>query len=138
MVWLVGVSSQLNDDQGLLEIGEVKTKRYYVYTNYTKFVRPGMVRYSLTGPPPANVSVSAFKDPVTNNVVLVAINNQASTSSLTVNLDPTSKCQVATQWLTDSGSHNLSQQSLIPIGAAKAVVATLVANSVTTFMCFGS
>lgn len=117
-------------------VGGTPTYRYWMLGNYSKFVRPGMVRFPFTGSPPTNVSISSFKDPTSNNIAMIAINNQASTQSLTVTLDATSKCRTVTPWVTDA-THNLASVSLINV-AANAFSYTLTANSVTTFACNGT
>lgn len=131
-----GVTSHSNTDDGLFEINEVASKRLYVLGNWSKFVRPGMVRFGITGSPPANVSVSTYKDPTSNNIAIPVVNNQASTQALTVTLDATSKCKVATPWITDA-THNLTAGT--PINLVASVISyTLTANSVTTLVCNGT
>jgi glucuronoarabinoxylan endo-1,4-beta-xylanase len=95
-----------------------------------------MIRYGITGSPPTNVTLSMFKDPATNNVAVVAVNNQGSTAALTITLDSTSKCQVATPWVTDP-SNNVAQQAPVAI-SSHAFAYTLSASSVTTFTCNGT
>lgn len=129
--------STADDNQGLyLHDGSI-TKRIYALGNFSKFLRPGMVVFSTTGTPPTNVSVIAAKDPTSNNVAVVAINTNVTSTALTVALDPTSKCQVATPWLTDA-THNLTAGTPIVIPASKVISATLAASSVTTFSCVGT
>lgn len=117
-------------------VGGTPTFRYWVLGNYSKFIQPGMVRFPFTGSPPANVSISSFKAPTSNNIAVVAINNQASTQSLTVTLDSASRCRVITPWVTDA-THNLTSVTLLSV-AASAFTYTLTANSVTTFVCNGT
>jgi glucuronoarabinoxylan endo-1,4-beta-xylanase len=126
-----------NDNQGLLGIDGTVAKRLYVLGNFSKFARPGMVRFPFTGTPPTNVSVAGFKDPTSNNVAIVAINNQASTASLTVTLDSTTKVQVVTPWLTDA-THNLIAQTPVLLTTGHAFTYTLPANSVVTFSGVGT
>lgn len=134
-----GVSSNNQgpgQDDGLIEFGGNISKRLYVLGQYSKFVRPGMVVFPLTGTPPTNVLVSSFKDGTSNNIAVVAINNQASTAALTVTLDATSKCQVVIPWVTDA-SNNIVAQS--PVNILTHVFSfTLGASSVTTFTCNGT
>lgn len=125
-----------DDNSGLLLLDGTVSKRLYVLGNWSKFARPGMVRFPLTGTPPTNVSVTSFKDPTSNNIAIVVINNQASTQALTVALDSTSKCKVTTPWITDA-THNLT--SVTPINLVAGVISyTLTANSVTTLVCNGT
>lgn len=131
-----GVTHNANNDGLIDNDGTTVTKRAWVLGNYARFVLPGMVRFGITGSPPTNVSVSTYKDPTSNNVAVVAINNQASTQALTVTLDSTSKCQVFTAWVTDP-SNNIVAQT--PVNIVNHVIsATLTASSVTTFTCNGT
>lgn len=131
-----GVTSHPNDD-GILELGDTVTKRLYALGNFSKFVKPGMVRYSLTGSPPAGVLVSLYKDPISNNIAIVAINTNVSGTSLTVTLDSSSKVQTTVPWLTDA-THNLSIQTPIPVLTNKSITITLQPSSVTTLSGLGT
>lgn len=131
-----GVTHNTNNDGLIDNDGTTVTKRAYVLGQFARFVLPGMVRFGITGSPPTNVSVSTYKDPTSNNVAVVAINNQASTQALTVTLDSTSKCQAFTAWVTDP-SNNIVAQT--PVNIINHVIsATLTASSVTTFTCNGT
>lgn len=114
----------------------VISKRLWTLGNYSKFVRPGMVRFALTGTPPTNVSASFFKDPTTNNIAIVAINTNATTTSITVTLDPTTKCRVMVPSVTDP-SNNLAVQSPVILSGISFTY-PLSGSSVTSFTCNGS
>lgn len=131
-----GVTHNSNNDGLIDNDGTTVTKRAYVLGQFARFVLPGMVRFPFTGSAPSNVSISMFKDPTSNNVAIVAINNQASTTSLTVILDSTSKVQVVTPWVTDP-SNNIAGQSPINLSQHSFTV-TLSASSVTTFVGNGT
>lgn len=126
-----------NDNQGLFLHDGTITKRIYAFGNITKFIRPGMVIYSTPGTPPTGVDVIAAKDPVSNNIAIVARNTNVTSTALTVALDPTSKCKVAVPWVTDA-ARNLVAGTPIVLDAAKVLSATLAASSVTTFSCVGT
>lgn len=131
-----GISGNASQDDGLIEFGVNVSKRLYVVGNWSRFVRPGMVQFTTTGTPPTNVSLAAYKDPTSNNIAAVVLNNQASTQSFTLTLDATSKCKVFTAWITDS-SNNLVGQTPQPVVAGVMSV-TLTASSVTTLTCNGT
>lgn len=135
--WQFQNASSDTTNQGLYLHDGTVTKRLFVLGNFSKFLRPGMVVYSTTGTPPTNVSVIAAKDPTSNNVAVVALNTNGTSTAFTITLDPTSKCQVATPWLTDA-THNLVAQTPILIPASKVISATLAPSSVTTFSCVGT
>lgn len=131
-----GVTHNNNDDGLINNDGVTTTKRLYVWSHFSRFVKPGMVRFGILGSPPANVSVLTFKDPVSNNVVVWAMNNQASTAALTVILDATSKVGVVTPWLTD-GTHDATAQTPVAV-TASSFSFTLPANSVVSFVGNGT
>lgn len=115
--------------------GGTPTFRYWMLGNYSKFIVPGDVRFGITGSPPANVSISMFKNPTSNNIKIVSINNAGSTAALTVTLDATSKTVMVVPWLTDV-SHNLVAQT--PIAVVQHVFTyTQPVNSVVTFVGSG-
>src|SRR5690606_39218591 len=60
------------------------SKRGYLMAQYSKFIRPGFVRIGATENPLSGVSVTAYKGP-DNQVVVVAVNT--STSDRNLNLD---------------------------------------------------
>lgn len=138
VAWYAVTSSGTNDD-GLIDSiaeGSVVTKRFWAEGNYSKFVKPGMVVFTMTGTPPTNVLVSAYKDPTSNNTVFVAINSQAGTSALTVNLQAASNVRMMTPWLTDS-THDLVSQTPIAV-SARVITYTLPGNSIVTFVGNGT
>lgn len=131
-----GVTHNANNDGLIDNDGTTVTKRAYVLGQYARFVLPGMVRFGITGSPPTNVSVSTYKDPTSNNIAVVAINNQASTQALTVTLDATSKCKVFTAWVTDPSNNIVAQTSANITSSVMSI--TLAASSVTTLTCNGA
>jgi glucuronoarabinoxylan endo-1,4-beta-xylanase len=123
--WLIG---QNNDNEGLINIGNVPTKRLYVLGNYSKFVRPGSNLVGVTGPVPAGVSVSAYFNPSTNGVVIVAINT--NTSDTAIQFFVPGSHSSATPWVT-SANDDLAPKSAISI-SGKRFSAMLAAQSVTS------
>ena len=97
--WLIGLNT---DDEGLIGYsGNTQiTKRLYTVGNFSKFVRPGFVMVGVTGAP-ANVSVSAFKNPTTGAFVVVAINQNGVDTPITLTLNGLSASAV-TPWITSS------------------------------------
>jgi glucuronoarabinoxylan endo-1,4-beta-xylanase len=122
----------LNDDnEGLLLQDGSLTKRLYTMGNFSKFVRPGYQRVDVSGSMPSGVQVSAYRNPADDTVVIVAINSNTSSSSVSVFISGGAPCEV-TPWVT-SASNDLAAQSLVSISAAR-FTTTLAARSVTTFV----
>lgn len=133
--WLIGVN---NDNEGIMNntskssppSGVIAT-RLYAIGNYSKFVRPGWVRIGATATPVSGVSISAYKNPVTGDFAIVAINHNTSSTSMNFALNGFTSA-VVTPWVT-SGSLNLVQQSNISVNSSS-FDATLPPSSVTTFV----
>jgi glucuronoarabinoxylan endo-1,4-beta-xylanase len=124
--WLTPYS---NDNEALEGMGGVTTKRMYVLGQYSRFVRPGYYRIGVANGGPG--LVSAYKDPVSGNFAIVAVNNSASAITIAFNLSHFTASSV-TPWVT-SDSLSLAAQPAIPV-ANSAFTSTLAANSVVTFV----
>lgn len=120
------------DNQGLTDTTG-NTKRLYALGNWSKFVRPGMVRVGTSGSV-SGVSLTAFKNATTGAVAIVAINANATSTTFSLGLSGLSVPSMIPH-LT-SASANLAAQSAIPASAAMSV--TVPATSVTTFVGTGS
>lgn len=78
-----GESSADFPNEDFAEKGEV-TKKGYVMSQFARFIRPGFYRVeSSISPPLSDVSVTAYKDPSSSKVVIVAVNS-GSTEAETV------------------------------------------------------
>ena len=131
--WLIGLNS---DDEGLIGFsgGSQPTKRLFAVGNFSKFVRPGFMVVGTTGAP-AGVSITAYKNPSTGAFVIVAINQNGSSTPLTVTLNGQTAGSV-TPWVT-SGSLDLAQQSAVAVSGSS-FTATLPGLSVTSFVGTGT
>jgi glucuronoarabinoxylan endo-1,4-beta-xylanase len=131
--WLTGLNA---DNEGLIGYNRNSrlTKRLYTVGNFSKFVRPGFVVVGVSGAP-GGVSVSAYKNPATGAFVIVAINQNASDTPVTLTLNGLTTDSV-TPWVT-SNSLNLAQQSAVAI-AGDSFTAILTASSVTSFVGRGT
>jgi glucuronoarabinoxylan endo-1,4-beta-xylanase len=105
-------------------------KRLYTVGNFSRFIRPGFQRVGISGSVPSGVSLTAYKDSG-GNPVLVAINTNGTTTSLSVVLHGGSTPAWMTPYVTDS-SNNLAAQAPTAISSGT-LSYTLNANSVTTF-----
>jgi glucuronoarabinoxylan endo-1,4-beta-xylanase len=111
------------------------TKRFYVFGNYSKFVRPGQVEIAATQNPQPGVTVTAFKNISTGAFEIVAVNSNSSSVSQSFSLSGMSATSV-TPYVTDP-SNNLAPKPPLTI-TSEAFTATLTASSVTTFVGVGS
>jgi glucuronoarabinoxylan endo-1,4-beta-xylanase len=109
------------------ESGNV-TKRGYVMSHFSRFVRPGYTRVDATSSPATGVSVSAYTDG--NTLVIIAINQNSSPSNITFNL---SGGQVSsfTKYETTSSS-NVSNVGSVSAGSS--MTNSLAAHSISTFV----
>jgi glucuronoarabinoxylan endo-1,4-beta-xylanase len=108
----------------------VWTKRVFALGNYSKFVRPGFVRIDASGGP-GGVSTSAYVDPNSGNIVIVAINSNSYDVSYGAAYAGNFPSSV-TPWVT-SDALNLKQQGPIDSSSGR-FTTTLPASSVTTFV----
>jgi glucuronoarabinoxylan endo-1,4-beta-xylanase len=73
--WL---KSSGNDNQGLLGPNWELIKRFWAVGNYSRFVRPGWVSIGATND--GGALISAFKDPVSGQFAIVAVNSGSAVS----------------------------------------------------------
>ena len=125
--WLIGMN---NDNEGLLNPGGVLTKRLYTLGNFSKFIRPGFVRVGTSGGP-SGVYASAYKDPATNALAIVAINDNGSSVPFGVTLNGLTAATV-TPWVT-SAAEDLAPHAPIAVSGGR-FTTTLPASTVTTFV----
>jgi O-glycosyl hydrolase len=104
------------------------TKRFYVLGQYSKYVRPGAVRYGVSGSP-SGVQTMAFWD--NNQWTVVATNTNTSSTSLSLNMD-SGTLTSAGAYQTDS-SENMASVSA-PSISGSTITAALPAQSVTTYV----
>lgn len=131
--WLQGLNS---DNEGLRghDGGVQTTKRLYALGNYSKFVRPGMVRVGTSGSV-AGVSFLAFKNTSTGACAIVVINTNAAITPFLVSLQGLIATSLV-PWVT-SAAHDLVRQATIPTPGGM-LVTELLPSSVTTFVGTGS
>jgi len=106
-------------------------KRLWVMGNFSRFVRPGWKRVSTSGTAPSGVLVSAYIDPTTNSVSIVAINSSTSSASVSFYISGNAPCSL-TPYET-SASKDLAAGSSVTVAQGR-VTAMLSAQSVTTFV----
>lgn len=105
------------------------SKRGYMMTHYSKFVRPGYYRVDATKNPTTDVYVSAYKKG--DDVVVVALNRSTSSKTITLSI-PGTKVQTWEKYVT-SGSKDLQKEANIT-DADGSFQITLEAQSMTSFV----
>lgn len=106
-------------------------KALWVMGNFSRFARPGYVRVSTSGTPPSGVAVSAYINPSSKALAIVAINSNTSSTNLPLYVSGSPPCKLI-PWET-SASRNLVQGSGVTVANGR-VSLTLDGQSVTTFV----
>ena len=106
-------------------------KALWVMGNFSRFARPGYMRVSSSGTPPTGVAVSAYINPSSHALVIVAINTNTSSTNLPLYISGSPPCTLI-PWET-SASKNLVAGSGVTVANSR-VSLTLTGQSVTTFV----
>ncbi len=118
------------ETQGLIGGDNPPPKLAFAFGNFSRFIRPGFVRVTVSGAIPNGVDMTAFQGP-SGQLVIVAINENSADANVAIGLKAATASQL-TPWLT-SPSSNLAEQSAIPV-VSGTCSANLPAQSVTTFV----
>ena len=105
------------------------TKRGYIMSQYSKYIRPGFKKVWATQNPQSGVSLTAFTNGT--KLVVVAVNESSASIAQTINL-PNASFTKFTPYVT-SQTKNSNQENDITISSNK-TTATLDKSSVTTFV----
>ena len=104
------------------------TKRFYVLGQYSRYVRPGAVRYAITGGPPGVQAMAFWQN---NAWTVVATNTNTAATSFSLNTDSgTLSPRTAVQ---TSATQNLANAAA-PSVSGSTMTASLPAQSVTTYV----
>jgi glucuronoarabinoxylan endo-1,4-beta-xylanase len=107
------------------------SKRLWIEGNFSRFVRPGFERVGTTGTVPSGVLLSAYMNPSDGTVVIVAINNNTSATSLSVSISGAAPCSL-TPWVTSSAD-SLAAKPAASVSGSRFTF-SLGSQSVTTFV----
>jgi glucuronoarabinoxylan endo-1,4-beta-xylanase len=108
------------------------TKKGYVMSQYSRFIRPGYHRVDLRSwPTTGNVSVTAYKDSSSSKVVLVAVNTGSSPQDVTFRIENGAVNRFSTY--TTSASKSVVQGNVVDI-IDNRFNFNLEASSITTFV----
>jgi glucuronoarabinoxylan endo-1,4-beta-xylanase len=124
-LWAGGTSGLYDTDTKMWR------KALWVMGNFSRFARPGYMRVSTSGNPPSGVAVTAYINPSSKALVIVAINNNTSSTNLPLYVSGSPPCKLM-PWET-SASKNLVQGSAVTVANGR-VSLTLDGQSVTTFV----
>ena len=108
------------------------TLRAYVLGQYSEFVRPGYYRIDATHLPQTGVSVSAYQNPATSTLVIIATNYTDSALSQTFNLANAPIFSSVTPTVT-SATQSFATLSSVSV-SGNSFSYTLPAQSITTFV----
>ena len=129
--WLMSGNSTGN--QGLLDNKGSITKRFFVFGQYSRFVRPNFYRIGATTTGTALISAYNNTSSSSSNFAIVAVNTSTSTAiSQTFNLTNFPTVSSVTPWIT-SATMSLSNQTPVTVNNASFTY-TLPALSVVTFV----
>lgn len=116
---------------GLVLDDEQVSKRGWLFSQYSRFVRPGYVRVQASAPPGVQgVDVTAYKNGP-GKVVVVALNQ--SNQPQTINLDVFGSCVTDFQRFTTSETKNRQDDGAVTLSNGRVQV-TLDGQSLTTFV----
>lgn len=107
------------------------TKRGYIMSQYSKFIRPGYYRVKCDASPQRNVYITSYKDSASSKVVIVALNTNTTPVYQTFTSNNNQMNSFA-QYIT-SADKNCEQGSNIT-GKNGSFTAVLEASSITTFV----
>ena len=113
---------------GLLDESGNVTKRGYVMSHFSKFVRPGYTRIDATYSPTTNVYVTAYKNG--DDLVIVAINRGSSSMSVTFSFCGNTVGNI-TKYETTSGSNVADRGS---VSGGSSMTNSLAGYSISTFV----
>jgi glucuronoarabinoxylan endo-1,4-beta-xylanase len=127
--WWLSASGSSNE--GLASSTDVLAKRGYVVGQYSRFVRPGYVRIG-AATNQGTALVSAFKEGVSLNFAVVAINSATNAVTQTFNLTNFSLVSTVAVWVT-SATLSLANQPAVAV-TNSTFVYQLPPMSVVTFV----
>jgi glucuronoarabinoxylan endo-1,4-beta-xylanase len=128
--WWLRPRTDQSTNSALLEAGQL-TRRAYVLGNWSRFVRPGAVRVAADATVQAYVYVTAFIDPASRQLAVVAINKASYELEQSFTIAG-GTVDAVTPWLTSEGAALQAQPALPVVDGGFTV--TLPARSVTTFV----
>ena len=131
--WLWTNNADISFPASLVRVDDdiiITSKRLFTIGQYSRFIRPGWFRIDCDVSPLSRVYSSAYKNPGTEEIAIVIINDRPSAAVIKLNLNDASFRELES-WRT-SGSEDLKPLGKQKVSANTASV-TLPPKSVSTF-----
>lgn len=129
--WIVRYYGLISDGTTAGDIRGTVTKRGYVMSQYSRFVRPGYYRVECTVFPSSGLYITAYKDSSNSKAVIVAVNINSTSENVAFTLHNTTMNTFIPY--TTSEFKSVQQGEVININGSKFAF-TLEASSITTFV----
>ena len=127
--WLIAGGSAGNE--GLMDTTATPTKRMFALGQFARFVRPNFYRINVTNNT-STALISAYKDSLSPNFAVVAVNPSSSSITQTFNLTNVVNVSTVMPWMTTSNL-SLSSQAAVTVSNLSFTY-TLPAMSIVTFV----
>ena len=116
LVLVCAPADQVGDYQNFLE----RTKKFYVFSQYSRFIRPGYQRVEVDGV--SDLHTSAFINDDDNRLVAVVINDSASTKNVSFRVD--AGCKLVSVHQTDKfkNCETIPADALLPPQSVRTAV----------------
>ena len=118
-------------NEGLYNSDGSDTKRHYTFGNFSRYVRPGMIRVEIAGSFSEDVLLSAYKDDG-GRIVVVAINKGSDPVSVPISISGGTAPVSMIPYVT-SADENWGEKSTVALSGG-AFTAELAGTTVTTFV----
>lgn len=118
------------DNEGLADTNGIPAKRMYALGQFARFVRPNYYRINVANNT-GSALISAYKDTISPNFAIVAINSASTTVTQAFYLANNTGVATVTPWIT-SGTMSLSNQPLVAVSGGTFSYA-LPGMSIVTF-----
>ncbi len=128
--WWLMASSTSNGNSGLMDNNGSITKRLFAFGQFSRFVRPNYYRIGV-GSSAGPAQVSAYKDSVSSNFAIVAINSYSGVVTQAFSLANVTGVTNVTPWIT-SATMSLAPQTPVTVTGSSFTYA-LPAMSIVTF-----
>jgi len=128
-----GEKSAQNPNESYPKKGEV-TKKGYVMSQFSKFIRPGYYRVESNIVPVlvgAGIDVTAYKDPVTNKIVIVAVNSNSISEKQVIKIQ-NGAVTLLTPYTTSETKNMVKGENITVTNGTFSL--TMEPSSITTFI----
>lgn len=129
-----GEKAAQNPNESYAKKGEV-TKKGYVMSQFSKFIRPGYYRVESSVYPSSvstGVEVTAYKDPVTSKIVIVAVNTSSNSTKQEFKIQNGTSNYTFTPYTTSESKSCMKGDSFVITNGSFTI--TLEPSSITTFV----